>query len=105
MSEPQECSVCWAACVKYYSTDVVWGGGGGWSVHVKTTKRYLSFESSLRECCTVLRLCLHACTLCVCTRRVDMHVYVNAVLRVRLHAWNMFITRVLMMTWQEFDDG
>lgn len=77
MSKPQKCSVCWAACVKYYSTDVVWGGGGGgWSVHVKTTKRYLSFESSLRECYTVLRLCLHACTLCVCTPRVDMHVYV-----------------------------
>ena len=23
MSTPQECSVCWAACVKYHSTDVV----------------------------------------------------------------------------------
>ena len=53
----------------------------------------------------LLRFYLHACTPCVCTPRVDMHVCVNAVLRVRLHAWNMFITRVLVMTWQEFDDG
>ena len=58
----------------------------------------------------LLRFYLHACTPCECTPRVDMHVCVNAVLRVRLHAWNMFIARVLMMTgknlmigsWQEF---
>lgn len=50
MSTPQEYSICRAACEKYYSTAVVLRGGGGWSVHVKTTERYLSFESSLREC-------------------------------------------------------
>ena len=31
MCTPQECSICWAACEKYYSTAVVFffGGGGG----------------------------------------------------------------------------
>ena len=35
MCTPQECSICWAACEKYYSTAVVfffWGGGGGGGV-------------------------------------------------------------------------
>ena len=67
MSTPQECSICWAACEKYYSTAVVVfflgrGGGRGWSVHVKTTERCLSFESSLRvlHCTPFVLACMYS---------------------------------------------
>ena len=85
MCTPQECSICWAACEKYYSTAVVfffWGGGRGWSVHVKTTERCLSFESSLRECYTAYSVstCMHV-----------LHVYVLHVLTCMCMSMQYFV--------------
>ena len=107
MSTPQECSICWAACEKYYSTAVVFflGGGGGGGVCMLKRLRGVFLLNPVWENVILLTPFLLACMYSMCMYSTCWHACVcQCSTSCALACMEYVYCASTHDDWQEFDD-